>query len=271
MFTWNVNPEIMQIGPLALRYYSLLFATGLISAYLTLRWIYKKEKKTPDEADTLALYIIIGAVIGARLGHTLFYEFSYYSKHIAEIFLPWHGTIGKNFEFTGYQGLSSHGGAIGVILALLIFVKRYKSNLLWIADRLAICIPLTAGFVRLGNLMNSEIIGQPSNLPWAFIFQRIDDIPRHPTQLYESLSYFTVFLLLLILYKHKKLINQQGQLSGLFLTILFSLRFLIEFAKENQEAFENNWILDMGQILSIPFILFGLFLITKKSFIKNAK
>ena len=258
---WNLNPEIFNIEGFALRYYSLLFVSGLILGYLILRKIYRLEQIPIEKLDKLAIYVFVGTIVGARLGHCLFYEPDYYLKHPLDIILPFRGTPGIDFRFTGYQGLASHGGAIGVFLAVYLYARKYKQSLLWVFDRLVIVVALAGCCIRLGNFMNSEIIGSPSNLPWAIIFERVDNIPRHPAQLYEALSYLVIFGSLITLNFKKATSLKPGFMFGIFLIALFSMRFLLEFLKENQEGFENNMLLNMGQILSIPFIIAGILLI----------
>lgn len=179
--------------------------------------------------------------------------------------MPFQGTIGKDFRFTGYQGLASHGGAIGVLLAIIIYSKRSKTNIWAILDKIAIAVPITGAFIRLGNLMNSEIIGHVTGVQWAFIFERVDSLPRHPTQLYEAFAYFSIFFIVLSLYKNQSKKRQKGFFFGVFLILLFSARIIIEFFKINQESFENNLLFNMGQILSIPFIIAGIWITIKKS------
>jgi len=219
-----------------------------------------KIKYSQQQIDNLAFFIIVGTLIGARLGHCLFYDFAYYSKHFFEIFLPF--TFDKNtgLVFTGYQGLASHGGAVGILLAIIVFCKKYKQNILVVLDKIAIVVPVAAGFIRLGNLMNSEIVGKVTNSDFGFIFKKIDNIPRHPAQLYEAVCYFIIFFIMLYIYKKTNFIYIKGKNFGLFLILTFLFRFLIEFLKENQSVFENNMLLNMGQILSLPFILIGIFL-----------
>lgn len=262
--TWNIDPEIFRIGGFALRYYSVMFVFAFYFSYLLLSKIYKKENVSLSLLNKLSVYIFIGTIAGARLGHTLFYEFGYYKNHLLEIILPFSIRNGK-FELTGYQGLASHGAAIGIIIAVIWYCWKYKQSFLWIMDRLVIVVALSAFFIRIGNLFNSEIIGKPTNVAWAFIFERVDMIPRHPAQLYEAISYLIIFGILWFLYKKKIEKVQQGFVFGSFLIMLFSVRFLVEFVKENQETFENTMIINMGQILSIPFILIGVILMISKS------
>jgi len=255
---WNAQAEIFRIGEFAVRYYSLFFAIGLILSYYLLKNLYYKNNNTL--VDSLFLYIFLGTVVGARLGHCLFYEWSYYQHHIIEMLLPiQQNTNTGEYVFTGYRGLASHGGTIGVIIAVSLFSYLKKQNLLSLLDKLAIVAPITAGFIRLGNLMNSEIIGKQSQLIWAFIFTRVDNIPRHPAQLYEAISYFSIFIILYLLYKKSSM--GKGFYLGIFFVLTFTARFFIEFIKENQENFENNMNFNMGQYLSIPFIIIGIGLI----------
>ena len=260
---WNIDPEIFRIGGFALRYYSVMFVFAFVFSYLLLSKIYKKENISQTLLYTLSFYVFIGTLVGARLGHTLFYEFGYYKDNLLEIILPFKITNGK-FELTGYQGLASHGGAIGIIVAVALYCRKYKQSFLWIMDRLGIVVALSGFFIRLGNLFNSEIIGKPTTVPWAFIFERVDPIPRHPSQLYESVLYLGIFTVLYFLYK-KACRYRNGFLFGCFLALLFSVRFLVEFTKENQEAFEAALAINMGQILSIPFIVVGIYLMVSKS------
>ncbi|MCF6348899.1 MAG: prolipoprotein diacylglyceryl transferase [Flavobacteriaceae bacterium] len=256
-----------MFGVLSLRYYSFLFALGLVLAYITLKGIFTNEKISTEKLEPLFIYVVIGTVLGARLGHCLFYEPEYYLSHIAEFFLPVRKT-NEEWEITGFQGLSSHGGAIGVLIAILFYSKKYKINYLWLLDRIAIVTPLTATFIRVGNFMNSEIIGKPTNSNYGVIFHRFDNIPRHPAQLYEAFSYLLIFIILFVVYKKGRKQND-GYIFGLFMILLFTTRFLIEFLKINQVMFENNLFINMGQLLSIPFILIGVFLLKKTSIIKN--
>jgi phosphatidylglycerol:prolipoprotein diacylglycerol transferase len=257
---WNINPEIFHVGGFGLRYYSLMFMLAFIVSYYLLSRIFKKANIPQRLLDKLLFYVFIGTIAGARLGHTLFYEFGYYKNHLLEIILPFTFTNGQ-FELTGYQGLASHGGAIGILLAVALYCKKYKQSFLWVMDRLVIVVAFSGFFIRIGNFFNSEIIGKPSKHSWGVIFERVDLIPRHPAQLYEAISYLFIFFTLWGIYKKKSEFLKKGFLFGLFLMLLFTARFLIEFAKENQEVFENALPINMGQILSIPFILIGLYFI----------
>ena len=255
---WNVNPEIINIFGISIRYYGLLFVGGLILSIYILSKIFKLENIPPEYLEKLSIYGMIGIIIGARLGHCLFYEPSYYLAHPLEMILPLQQQPGGGYKFSGYQGLASHGGAIGVIIALFIYHRKTKQSMLKTIDLGSIVAPLAGCFIRLGNLMNSEIIGLPATKPWAFVFTRVDNIPRHPAQLYEAIAYFLIFLTMLLLYKNWREKLQNGFFFGLTLTLVFVARFLIEFIKENQVGFEENLTINMGQILSIPYILVGI-------------
>ena len=265
ILNWNVDPVIFWItDTFPLKYYGAFFAAGLLLGFYTVRNIYKKENVSLESLDSLLIYVIVGTVLGARLGHCFFYELSYFIQHPIEILLPIQKIKGS-YEFVGFQGLASHGGTIGVLIAILLYCKKHKVELLWILDRMAVAVPITAAFIRFGNFMNSEIYGKPTNGKWGVIFQRDDLIPRHPTQLYEAFSYLFIFGFLFFMFRSQKIKELKGLIFGFFLTLLFLARFIIEFFKENQEVFENNMLINMGQILSIPFILIGLTLIIWKS------
>ncbi|CAD0001186.1 MULTISPECIES: prolipoprotein diacylglyceryl transferase [Flavobacterium] len=265
ILNWNVDPVIFWItDTFPLKYYGAFFAAGLLLGFYIVRNIYKKENVSLESLDSLLIYVIVGTVLGARLGHCFFYELSYFIQHPIEILLPIQKIKGS-YEFVGFQGLASHGGTIGVLIAILLYCKKHKVQLLWILDRMAVAVPITAAFIRFGNFMNSEIYGKPTNGKWGVVFQRDDLIPRHPTQLYEAFSYLFIFGFLFFMFRSQKIKEREGLIFGFFLTLLFLARFIIEFFKENQEVFENNMPINMGQILSIPFILIGLTLIIWKS------
>jgi phosphatidylglycerol:prolipoprotein diacylglycerol transferase len=255
---WNPNPEIINIFGISVRYYGLLFVSGLILCTYVLRWIFKRENIPDENLEKLFIYGVIGILAGARLGHCFFYEPSYYFSHPLEIILPVTFLSGGGIKFIGYQGLASHGGALGLIIALILYSRKTKHSLIDTIDLIAIVAGLGSGFIRLGNLMNSEIIGNPTTKPWGFIFERVDNIPRHPAQLYEAISYFLIFVIMIVLYKKKRETLKNGFFFGLALILIFTARFFIEFIKEIQVAFEKNLSLDMGQILSIPYIIAGI-------------
>lgn len=253
---WAADPVIFHIGSFGLRWYSLFFAVGFILAYFILLKMFRHEEVEPKYLDKLTITMFIALLVGLRLGHCIFYEWGYYKNHLLEMVLPFNFETGK---FTGYQGLASHGGAIGILLGLWLYCYKTKINPVWILDRLVIVIPLVGAFVRCGNLMNSEIYGVETSLPWGFIYERNHEtVPKHPTQLYEALSYLIIFASLLIYYVRKKGKIRPGMSFGIFLTALFGIRFLIEFIKNDQVDFEASMTLNMGQWLSIPFILAGI-------------
>jgi prolipoprotein diacylglyceryl transferase len=255
---WNIDPEIINVFGISIRYYGLLFVSGLILCIYILGWIFRRENIPQELLEKLSIYGIIGIFVGARLGHCLFYEPSYYFAHPLEMILPIQPLPGGGYKFSGYQGLASHGGALGLIIALIIYSRKAKQPLIKTIDLISIVGPLEGCFIRLGNLMNSEIIGMPTTKPWAFVFAQIDNIPRHPAQLYEAFCYLLIFVIMILLYKYLRIRLQNGFFFGLTLTMIFVARFLIEFLKEKQVAFEENLAIDMGQILSIPYIIIGI-------------
>lgn len=259
---WDIDPEIINLfGFYSLRYYGLFFVTGLILSIYILRWMFKREHLPQENLQKLTIYGVIGILAGARLGHCLFYEPAYFLAHPLEIILPIKLLPEGGFKFTGYQGLASHGGALGLVIALIVYSRKTKHKLLDIVDLVAVVAGLAGGFIRLANLMNSEIIGMPTERPWAFIFTRVDNIPRHPAQLYEALAYFLIFSLMIILYRTNREKLKNGFFIGSTLVLVFIARFFIEFIKENQVDFENGMSYNMGQLLSIPYILAGVGLI----------
>lgn len=255
---WNPDPEIIHVFGLSLRYYGLLFVTGLVLSLAVLRKLFRREDISADKLEKLSIYGFVGILAGARLGHCLFYEPTYYLAHPLEMILPLKFPEGGGLEFVGYRGLASHGGALGLIIALLVYARKTGESLIKTIDLIAVVAGLGAGFIRLANLMNSEIIGLPTQKPWGFVFERVDQLPRHPAQLYEALVYFLIFGMSLLLYYRKRAVLQNGFFFGWTLTLIFTARFFIEFVKERQVAFEEGMRLDMGQILSIPYILVGL-------------
>lgn len=258
---WDFDPEIANILGFPLKYYGLLFACGLIISMRVLKKIFKTENLNDNAYEALFIYGILGIFVGARLGHCLFYEFDYYSKNLLEIILPIKKTLNGGYKFIGYAGLASHGGTIGLIFSLYLFSKKYKIQYLKVLDLIALVAPIGATFIRLANLMNSEMIGNPTNMPWAFIFKKIDNIPRHPAQLYEAISYLIIFLVEYTIYKTKNIKLGGGFYFGLVITLIFLMRILIEFVKINQVQFEDKMQLNMGQILSVPFIIIGIYFI----------
>lgn len=261
--TWDVGPALLDLGSFQIRAYSVLFALGFIVSYFIIKRYYKEEGVPISELDSLTVWVILGGLIGARLGHCLFYDWTYYSKHLLEIVLPF--SFSPNFHFTGFQGLASHGGAIGIVISMLIFYRKStKKSFFWLIDRIVVPTGFAGALIRLGNLMNSEIYGHQTDLPWGFIFVRNGDTwASHPTQLYEAFFYVITSIVLLRLYKVERFRNAKGFLLGVFFIMVFTARFFIEFLKENQVAFEDSMSLNMGQILSIPVVLSGVFLVIR--------
>lgn len=251
IINWSASPEILSIGPLTLRWYGLLFAAGFLIGFRIMDKIFRREQRNTEHLDALLLYLILGTTIGARLGHCLFYEPEVYLRDPIRILYIWEG------------GLASHGGTLGNLFAMILFSHRYGYDLRWLVDRLTLPITLTACFIRLGNLMNSEILGKPTGGDWGFVFTRVDQIPRHPSMLYESVCYFLTFLVLRYLFFKTDWGLYKGRLWGLMFICVFGTRIFVEYFKENQVAFEQGMFMNMGQILSIPFVLAGAFLIYK--------
>lgn len=243
-----------------MRWYGVLFALAFVVSYILMKKVFTKEKVPPYYLDKLAIYIFIGVLVGARLGHCLFYEFSYYSHHIIEMILPIKQTP-QGWHFIGYQGLASHGAAIGIFIAVYLYCRKTKISFMWLLDRLMIAVCFAGASIRLGNLMNSEIYGQATSLAWGFVFVRDGQtVACHPTQLYEALSYIILGSCLYFMLMKKDKLPRQGFVFGLFLVCLFGARFFIEFLKNPQEIWEQTLPLDMGQWLSIPFIIAGIIL-----------
>ena len=250
---WNPDPILFQIGTMAVRWYGLLFALGFVFGIIIMTRIFINEGINRNWIDSLFLYMVIGTVVGSRLGHVFFYDWAYYKENLDEILKIWHG------------GLASHGAAIAVPLMLWLWSRKYsKRSLLWVLDRMAVPTALGGALIRTGNLINSEIIGAPSSLPWAFTFVRVDNIPRHPSQIYEIIGYLTIFGIMMYFYWKTNMKDHLGKLFGWLMALVFGFRFLIEFFKADQVAFEQGMTLNMGQWLSIlPFIV-GLFFILRK-------
>ena len=260
---WDMDPAIFEIGGREIRYYGLFFASAFMLSQYVMTYIYKKEGEPEKNVESLTMHVILGTIIGARLGHCFFYDFDYYVlQNPIEILYIWEG------------GLASHGGAIGILVGLYLYKNKLNFDYLWILDRIAIVVALSAFCIRMGNLMNSEIVGLQTDLPWAFQFVQNDcpspnvcdiaSIPaRHPSQLYEALSSLVLFFVLMFLYLKTNFKEYRGKMFGLFLIVMFTLRFFYEFLKENQSAFEDDLTLNMGQYLSIPFVLAGIYFLVK--------
>ena len=263
--TWNPSPDIFTIPFIdwPVRWYGLSWALAFIGCHFFMNRIFRAEGRTDKQLDSLTLYIVIATILGARLGHCLFYQPEYYLANPLDILKIYEG------------GLASHGGAIGIIIGMWLYCRSSKEKWLWLFDRLVVVVPFASFMIRFGNLMNSEIVGKPTTLPWGFKFLNNDEdfmnfknagieIPvRHPTQLYEALFYIFLFIFFYWLWKNKRNQFGQGFMFGLFCVLMFGFRFCMEFMKENQESFENALPINMGQILSIPFILVGLYMIIR--------
>ncbi len=254
---WNPDPEAFRIFGLPIRYYGLFWGIGMIlGTYMVYRQ-FKDKKIDEKKFDLLFIYCCLGIILGARLGHCLFYEPEYYLAHPLEMILPVRFLPGGGWKFTGYAGLASHGGTLGLIITLWLYCRKTKMNYMDVLDMIAVATPIVACFIRLANLMNSEIIGKPTSVAWAFVFEHVDMLPRHPAQLYEAIAYFVLFLIMLYLYKYKDQKLHRGFYFGFCLTYIFAFRFFIELLKENQVDFEDAMSLNMGQWLGIPFVIVG--------------
>lgn len=270
---WQPSEVAFQLGSFAIRWYSLCWLVGLAVGFFLMKWLYRQHRYADEKFEPLFLYVFVGILIGARLGHCLFYEPGYFlaaPDHILEMIVPMRHMADGSWKFVGYQGLASHGGVVGLLSALFLYIKRYKIPTWVVLDFMGIVASTTSCFIRLGNLMNSEIIGKITDVPWAFIFANVDKAPRHPGQLYEAIAYAVFFFIIFAIYwKHKDRVGT-GLYFGLCLMLIFSFRFVIEYTKEVQEAFEAGLPIDMGQILSIPLIVLGLWSIVSSRKRKGA-
>ena len=248
-FIWNFDPVLLSLGPITIHWYGALFACSILAGLQFMKWVYKQENKPISSLDDLLVWAVIGIVVGARLGHCFFYDPEYYFSNPMKILAIWEG------------GLASHGGGLGVIIAVYFYAKKNKFQHLWLLDRLAIATALFGIFVRTANFLNAEILGKPSDIAWAVVFERVDNIPRHPAQLYEAFAYLFIFITLTIIYKTTKAKEKHGMLLGLFLMLTFTARFIIEFFKQKQAAYGSELAVNTGQMLSVPFFCVGLFLI----------
>jgi prolipoprotein diacylglyceryl transferase len=258
---WNADPTIITLLGFPIRWYGLCFALAFLAGFQVVSYMFRKEGRPVEQADQLLIYTMVGTVVGARMGHYFFYEFPLLLVDPVRFFIQ--------MITPPFSGLASHGAAIGLFTAFYLYTKKNKGqSYLYVTDRIVIAAALSGFFIRFGNLMNSEIIGKPTDMPWGFKFMRDYEfnpsglaafvVPRHPSQLYEALSCLFLFFILLYLWKLKKGNTQEGFLTGIFMIFVFTLRFFYEFLKENQSSFENGLTLNMGQILSIPAVLFGI-------------
>lgn len=247
------GPSFEQLGPIQIRWYGALFAAAFLIGYFIGRKLFRDAGKDVALADRLLTYIVVATIIGARLGHVIFYDFDYYIRNIQEVLFIWQG------------GLASHGATIGILLALWLFIRKHPEiPFFWLTDRLSIPVILGGAFIRLGNFFNSEIYGLPTEVPWAVIFARIDTLPRHPSMLYEAIFCIIIFVVLIALYLYYRKHPPEGLLTGVFMIILFTSRFFIEYTKVEQAPFTETWAFGMGQLLSLPFIIFGIWVLWKK-------
>ena len=256
MIEWNIDPTLFTLGPLSPRWYGILFAMAFVISYRYMRIMFTDDSKPQKELDSLTITMIVGTILGARFGHVLFYEPQIFLDNPLEVFAIWHG------------GLASHGGALGIITGLWIFHKRNKGySMIWLLDRLAVVAAVSGLCIRVGNFFNSEILGRATDVPWAIWFRQVDAVPigRHPAQLYEAVLCLAVFLFLWWRYKKRDAFTHPGRLIGYFMVMIFTGRFFIEFIKEHQVAFEAGLPIDMGQILSIPFVIAGIWFLMKSS------
>ena len=274
---WNPDVVAFSFGPVEVRWYSLLWCIGLFAVYQLMHYLFKEQKLGEDKFEPMFLYCFLGILIGARLGHCLFYEPEYYLSRPMEMILPMRKFPDGEWHFTGYEGLASHGGTLGLMIAIILYSRNVKLNLMHVLDNVAIVTPVCACAIRLGNLMNSEIIGHPTDVPWAFVFERVDMLPRHPGQLYEAICYAIFFFIGWFIYRlslkketmeryksndKKPLVDIRvgsGFYFGLCLFLIFLSRIFIELTKENQVDFESGMMFNMGQLLSVPFVLLGLY------------
>ena len=258
-FVWDPSKGINIFGDFTLHYYSMMWIVAFILGFYIMKRIYKNENQSSEALDSIFIYSVIGIMLGARLGHVIFYQPELFKQDFFSIFLPFQ--FKPEFEFTGFKGLASHGAAIGMIVSMYFYNKKVlNKTVLWILDRVVVPVALGAIFVRIGNFINSEIIGKATGTDFGVVFKQLgEDFPRHPAQLYEAGAYVFVFLILMYVYWKTKKSEQQGFLFGLFLVLLWTVRFFVEFVKEAQNEERADWILNTGQWLSIPFILIGLY------------
>lgn len=273
---WNPDAIAIDLGFFAIRWYSLCWCLGLLGVYMLMHRLFREQKISEEKFEPMFFYCFMGILIGARLGHCLFYEPDYYLSHLTEMVLPiketahperWSsllmwiptGNPQTHWAITGYEGLASHGGTLGLMIALWLYARHTKQNIMHVLDNVGIVTPICACAIRLGNLMNSEIIGRPTDLPWAFVFEQVDMLPRHPGQLYEALCYAVFFFVGWHFYRKRPEKVGSGFFFGLCLFMIFTSRIFIEYTKENQVDFENGMFFNMGQLLSVPFVLLGLY------------
>lgn len=248
MFNWNADPIAVSFGPLSIHWYGLFFAAAFVIGLQIMGRMFVREGRDKNDLDSLLGFVVVGALVGARLGHCLLYDPAYYLANPLDILKIWEG------------GLASHGGVVGILVAVWAYARSRRYPFLWLLDRIAVPAVLGGAFIRIGNFMNSEIVGMPTIVPWAVIFARVDDLPRHPVQLYEAGGYLLIFAVLALAYQAEGIRRRQGFLAGIFLVLVFAARFALEFFKTPQAAYEAGFALTVGQWLSVPCILAGLWL-----------
>ncbi|PKN43285.1 MAG: prolipoprotein diacylglyceryl transferase [Deltaproteobacteria bacterium HGW-Deltaproteobacteria-18] len=251
MIYWNADPIAVSIGPLSIHWYGMFFAAAFIAGMWIMGSMFAREGRSTDDLDSLLGFVVAGTLVGARLGHCLLYDPGYYLANPLLILKIWEG------------GLASHGGVIGILAAVGVYARRSGMQFWWLLDRIAVPAALGGAFIRIGNFMNSEIVGVPTIVPWAVIFERVDDLPRHPVQLYEAAAYLLIFAVLLLAYQSQGLRRRQGLLAGMFLVLVFAARFVLEFCKTPQAAYEYGQFLTVGQWLSVPCVLSGFWLMLR--------
>ena len=255
--SWSPDVVALDLGFLAIRWYSLCWCVGLVAVYMLMHRLFREQKLSEEQFEPMFMYCFIGIFVGARLGHCLFYEPQYYLGHPLELVLPFRQIHGVGWRFTGFEGLASHGGTLGLIIALWLYARSQRLGFLHVLDNVGIVTPICACAIRIGNLMNSEIIGRPTDVPWAFVFHHVDDLPRHPGQLYEALCYALFFWVGWFFYRRQPKRVGTGFFFGLCIFLIFLSRIFIEYTKENQVDFEQGMLFNMGQLLSVPFVLLG--------------
>lgn len=251
MYSWNADPIAVSIGPLSIHWYGLFFAAAFVVGLQIMGRMFVREGRDKNDLDSLLAFVVIGTLVGARLGHCLLYDPAYYLSNPLDILKVWEG------------GLASHGGVVGILLAVWAFARTRKFAFLWLLDRIAVPAVLGGAFIRVGNFMNSEIVGMPTIVSWAVIFERVDPLPRHPVQLYEAGAYLLIFAVLFLVYQVEGLRRRQGLLAGTFLVLVFAARFVLELYKMPQAAYEYGQFLTVGQWLSVPCVLAGFWLLVR--------
>lgn len=256
---WSPDVVAFTVFGFQVRWYALCWCLALYLAYFNMHRLYRHQKISDEIFEPIFIYCFLGVLIGARLGHCLFYEPAFYLSHPIEMLLPIH-KFPSGWRLVGYEGLSSHGGVLGLFVAIWLYCKHTKMNVMHVLDNMGVITPLSAAFIRLGNLMNSEIVGHPTDMPWGFIFARNgEDFARHPAQLYESLTYLFIFIIFQFVYRKQAHRVGSGYFFGLCLTSIFTFRFFIEFIKADQVAAEADFLINIGQLLSLPLVALGLY------------